>query len=337
MTPRVFVAVLVTALLVAACGSDDGSQAKSSLSPAAPVVTEADGEAGGFPVTVENCGTETTYDAAPERAVVIFQHPTEILLALGLADRMVGTAYMDSAIRSDLLSDYETVPELAEEDPSREQVLAVEPDIVIAGYASGFDDDAAGNREGLADLGIATHLTTIYCPDFAGASSLDLVAEDITGLGAIFGVGERADQLVAHIRAPIDEVTEALVDVEPVEVFVYDSGTDQAFTAAGYENTTTLIELAGGRNVFDDVNESFTEVSWEDVVARDPEVILILNYGTETVEQKQDFLRAHPVASTLRAVQEERFVIADLTDVVPGIRNGEAVATLATGFHPDRL
>lgn len=318
-------------LLAAACGDSDGTD-----DSAAETTTTEAGGAAAFPVTIENCGIETTYEAPPQRAAVIFQHTTEILLALGLEDSMVGTAYMDSAIRPDLLDAYETVPELAEEDPSREQVLATDPDIVIAGYASGFADDAAGSRESLEDEGIASYLTTIYCEDFAQPSTLELVKEDITELGAIFGVSDRAAQLIDDIDASIDAATAQLEGVEPVDVFVYDSGTDQAFTAAGHENTTTLIELAGGRNVFDDVEDSFTEVSWEDVVARDPDVVLILNYGSETAEDKESFLRSHPVASTLRAVQDERFVVVDLTDVVPGIRNGDVVATMAEGFHPDQ-
>lgn len=319
---------VVTVLLVAlaACGgeSSDGS---GDSSP---------GDAEGFPVTIENCGRETTYDAPPDQAVVIYQHTTEIMLALGLEDRMAGTAYMDSAIRDDLVEAYETVPELAEESPSREQVIAAEPDIVVAGWPSAFEDDAAGSRQSLADLGIDTYLSTGSCPDFDGTPSLDLVREDITEIGAIFGVPDRAEDLIAQIEEPITEVEAALDGAEPVDVFVYDSGTDQAYTTGGRENTTALIELAGGRNVFADLDDDWTEVSWEDVVARDPDVVLVLDYGDETVDQKRDFLRSHPVASTLRAVQDGRIAVLGLTDVVPGIRNGDAVATMAAAFHPDR-
>lgn len=324
--PRPAAAAVAAALVLAAtaCGGDDTPEAGAT----------AGGE--GFPVTVENCGTETTYDAAPERAVVVYQHTTEIMLALGLEDSMVGTAYMDSAIRDDLADAYEQVPELAERSPSREQVLAAEPDIVVAGWPSAFEDDAAGSRESLADLGIDSYLSTGSCPDFAGRPGLDLVREDVTELGAIFGVSERAEELIAEIEAPLAEVEASLAGVEPVDVFVYDSGTDQAMTTGGRESTTALVELAGGRNVFADVDEDWADVSWEDVVARDPDVVLILNYGDETVDEKQDFLRSHPVASRLRAVRDGRFVAANLTDVVPGIRNGDVVASMADGFHPDR-
>lgn len=333
-----FAAVAASALLVlAACGDEDeGTSASDTGTIAATAGNSVTATDEAFPVTIENCGIETTYDAAPTAAVTMNGHVTEILLALGLEDSMVGTAYIDSGVRDDLEAAYESVPVLADEYPSREEVLAAEPDIVIGGYSSAFGDEAAGSRESLEEAGIDSYLTSGYCPDFAEPQSLELVAEDITELGTIFGVPDRAADVVAAIDETVAGVTEALDGVDPVDVFVYDSGTELAFTAASFENTTALIDLAGGHNVFDDVEDSFTEVSWEDVVARDPDVILILDYADSgTVEEKEAFLQTHPVASTLRAVQEGNFVVVGLGEVVPGVRNGDTVATLASALHPD--
>jgi iron complex transport system substrate-binding protein len=319
--------------LLAACGGGSTPLDTGAPHAAGQPAPDPGGTAGRFPVTVENCGLVQTFDRPPTRAVTMNQHVTEVLLALGLEGSMAGTAYLDSAVRADLAGAHAAVPVLAERYPSREQVLAVEPDLVVGGFRSAFGDDAAGSRESLAEAGIATYLTSGYCPDRDEAQTLDLVIGDITNLGAIFGVPDRAEALVAEILAPVEATAARLEGVEPVEVFVYDSGTDQAFTAAGHENTTALLALAVARNVFDDVAAAFTEVSWEDVVARDPDAVVVLDYGDESAEDKVAFLRAHPVASTLRAVQGERFVVVELTDVVPGIRNGDAVAALADGLH----
>lgn len=337
-------AACIALLTISACGSDD--DASTATTSAATVATEAPagstpattataGDTGVFPVTIENCGETDTFDKAPTAAITMNQHVTEILLALGLEGSMVGTAYIDSTIRPDLLAAYDTVPVLAAEYPNREQVLAAEPDIVIGGFASAFGDDAAGARDLLREQGIGTYLTEGYCPDFTGRNTFDQVRDDITNLGSIFGVSDKAAALLDTMQAPVDQATAAIDGVDPVTVFVYDSGTEKAFTAAGNEMTTALIELAGGKNVFDDVDDTFTEVSWEDVVARDPDVILILNYGSDTVEDKEAFLESDPIASTLRAVQNKAFVAVDLTDVVPGIRNGDTVLALAKAFHPD--
>lgn len=318
---------LIAASALPACGSGDSADADDTRA--------ASTTASGFPVTIANCGTDTTYDAPPQRAMVIYQHPTEIMLALGLQEVMVGTAYMDGPIRADLAPAYESVPEVAEKAPTREQILAVEPDIVVAGWDSAFDDDSAGSRESLDGLNIDSYLETSSCPEFDDEASIDLARTQIEDLGAIFGVPDRAAKLVEELMAPIEEVEKAIEGTEPVDVFVYDSGDELAYTTGGRENTTALLELAGGRNVFGDVDDTWAEVSWEEVVARDPEYIVILDYtGSATVEEKQQFLRSNPVTSTLEAVREGWFVVLELTDVVPGIRNGDAVKVLAEGLHP---
>ena len=85
------------------------------------------------PVTIENCGVTTTYAQAPRRAVTLNQHATEVMLSLGLADRMVGTAYMDDTILPELAEAYAGVPVIAEEYPSKEVLLAAQPDFVFGG------------------------------------------------------------------------------------------------------------------------------------------------------------------------------------------------------------
>lgn len=325
-------AAFTLGVTLVACGSDDDA--------ADTATTEApDGDAGdddpSFPVTIENCGFEYTYESAPQRAITMNQHVTELLLALGLADEMVGTAYMDSEILEDLAAVYAQVPVLADQYPSREQVIAAEPDLVVGGFRSAFGDEAAGSRESLADLAIGSYLTTVYCPERDVAASIDDLYTDITNVATIFGIAADGDALVAEIDARIEDVAATVADRDTVTVFVYDSGTDAAFTAAGREMTTALVELAGGRNIFDDVDATFTEVSWEDVVDRDPDAVLILNYGSDTVEDKIDFLTSHPVASTLRAVQAGDMFAADLTDVVPSVRNADVVENIARSLHPD--
>ncbi len=86
------------------------------------------------------------------------------MLALGLEQRMVGTAYLDDEILPEFREEYESVPVLAEEYPSREVLLGAEPDFVFGGFSSVFESDAAGNRKGLHELGIDTYLMTEYCP-----------------------------------------------------------------------------------------------------------------------------------------------------------------------------
>ncbi len=93
--PHILVIILLisTALFLAACGNQGAAPAASNPAPtAAPVSAErvVTTAAGGFPLTIENCGLTQTYAAPPQRAVTMNQHVTEVMLALGLQDRMVG-------------------------------------------------------------------------------------------------------------------------------------------------------------------------------------------------------------------------------------------------------
>lgn len=316
---------LSTALLTAGCGSskDTAQDTKPSASSAA-----------GFPVTIDNCGVRTTYDKPPARVVTIHQHPAELMLALGLKDRMVGTAFPDSAVLPELRKDYEAIPELAKKEPSFETVLEAEPDLVYGGYGSAFAANEGRSREAFADTGIDTHLNREYC----GKKRVTMkdTYDEIRTIGRIFGVSNRADELVADLRTRVGKAASAVKGEPSVPVFVYDSGDKAAFTAGGMSLGTELIQLAGGRNVFADLDDVFGDVSWEQVVERKPEVIAIYDYaGAGSVEQKKKFLLSQPALKDVPAIKNKRFVVLPLTATLVGIRPAYAVDGLARHIHPE--
>ncbi|MFP8941996.1 ABC transporter substrate-binding protein [Streptomyces fenghuangensis] len=324
---RAAAAALSAALLAAGCGSPGDA---SRNPKAAPEPAE------GFPVTVDNCGVTTTYDRPPSRVVTIHQHPAELMLALGLKDRMVGTAFPDSAPLPELREDYESVPQLAKREPSFETVLDAEPDFVYGGYRSAFDEHEGRSRKAFADAGIDTHLNREYCGK--KRVTMEDTYEEIRTVGEIFGVSDRADKLVADLRERVDEAAAAVEDEPEVPVFVYDSGDKAAFTAGGRSLGTELIRLAGGENVFADLDDVFGDVSWEQVVERKPEVIAIYDYaGAGSVERKKEFLLSRPALADVPAVKNERFVVLPLTATLVGIRSAHAVEDLARGLHPENF
>ncbi|WP_063760678.1 ABC transporter substrate-binding protein [Streptomyces sp. NRRL F-5650] len=307
------------------CGASDesGVDAKATVAVAA-----------GFPVTVDNCGVRTTYDKPPSRVVTIHQHPAELMLALGLKDRMVGTAFPDSAVLPELEKDYESIPELAEREPSFEKILDAGPDLVYGGYGSAFAENEGRSRQAFAGAGIDTHLNREYC----GRKRVTMkdTYDEIRTVGKIFGVPDRADALVAGLKARVGEATTAVRGEPRVPVFVYDSGDKSAFTAGGKGLGTELIRLAGGENVFADLDDVFGDVSWEQVVERKPEVVAIYDYaGAGSVEEKKKFLLSQPALADVPAIRNKRFVVLPLTATLVGIRSAYAVDDLARGLHPE--
>lgn len=314
--------LLLTIGLMTGCGT-----AQPAASPPPSTV-------GGYPVTATNCGVTTTYQQPPRRAVTMNQHVTEIMLALGLEKSMAGTAFLDDRIPPEYEAAYNSVKVLAEEYPSYEVLLSAEPDFVYGGFRSAFDEQGRG-REALAEAGINSYLSLEACP--SGPVTTDLLEEEIRAIGRIFGVSDRAEQRVAQMRAVLEGVEEKVRGAEPVKVFVYDSGDKTAFTAGGAGIGNDMISRAGGVNLFADLGKAFGDVSFEQVADRAPEVIVIYDYGDQSVADKKRFLLANPALKDVPAIRDQRFAVLPLSATVLGVRVPEGVESLAGQLHPDRF
>ncbi|QKW06759.1 ABC transporter substrate-binding protein [Streptomyces sp. NA04227] len=286
----------------------------------------------GFPYTVTNCGVRTTFEAPPERAVTMNQHVTEIMLALGLEKSMAGTAYLDDKIAPAYRAAYKKVPVLAKEYPGKEQLLAADPDFVYGGYASAFAAKDGRARDDLQKSGIDTRLNTENCTN--GAAGLDDLYREVDEVARTFGVPDRAKRWTERARATVAAAAKHTKDTRPVSVFVYDSGDKTAFTAGGKGIGNEIITRAGGRNVFADLDKSFGDASWEQVVERRPETIVIYDYGSVSVEQKKKRLLNDPALKDVPAIKNKRFAVMPLSDTVLGVRAPDAIARLAAQLHP---
>ncbi|MES2814157.1 MAG: ABC transporter substrate-binding protein [Pseudomonadota bacterium] len=289
-----------------------------------------------FPVTVQSCNREVTFDAAPTRAIANDVNLVEMMLALGLQDRMVGYTGVSGwkTLDEELRQGVAELPELSAQYPTREVLLGAEADFFFAGWNYGMKVGGEVTPETLEPLGIKTYELTescIFVGPKAKASMQDMY-DDLLNLGTIFGVGDRATTLVGGYKARLAEITVKVDRTSPLRVFVYDSGDEAPFTAGAYAIPTALIEAAGGRNIMDDLDKSWATVAWEPVVERNPEVIVIVNYGDVTAEQKIAFLETNPAFAGIDAVKNDRYVVLEYVEATPGPRNIRAVEKLVAGF-----
>ena len=119
-------------------------------------------------------------------------------------------------------------------------------------------------------------------------------------------------------------------------MLIYDSGNDGVFTCSGTNFETLLVELAGGKNIFDDLTErDWVTVSYEEVLAREPDIILIHDYDSPSVEEKIKEITSNPVLSQLDCVKNQRFATIQLESVLPGNRMAYSVERMAADFFPD--
>lgn len=287
-------------------------------------------------VSVQSCDRTVTFDAPPERAISNDVNLTEMMLVLGLADHMIGYTGISGwkTLDEEMRAGVEALPELSERYPSKEVLVGADADFFFAGWNYGMKVGGEVTPETLAPFGIQVYELTESCIHITDKqkASIDDMYADLLNLGTIFGVEERAANLVEGYKAELAAFTQSLETGEPPRVFVYDSGEDTPFTAGLYAMPTALIEAAGGRNVMDGFEKSWGTVTWEEVVDQNPEVIVIINYGAVTAEQKREFMRSNPAFAELDAVKHDRFVTLEYVEATPGPRNIRAIKTLAEAF-----
>lgn len=291
-----------------------------------------------YPVTVKSCDREVTFDAAPQAAVSNDVNLTEMMLVLGLTDHMVGFTgingwnKLDEAMREGVGE----LSELSEKYPSKEVLIGAGADFYFAGWNYGMRVGGEVTPETLEPFGIQVYELTESCTHIMDkpAASMEDMYNDILNLGTIFGVSDRAEALVADYREELAGIFDDMPSLDRApRVFVYDSGEDAPFTAGRYAMPNALIEAAGGTNIMNDFAKSWSTVGWEAVVERNPEVIVIVNYGDVTAEQKRAFMMDNPAFATINAVINDRFVVLEYVEATPGPRNIQAVRTLAEAFR----
>lgn len=323
-TARALGALPALALLVAAGLSGcAGAPASSAEAPDAETPSTE-------PIVLDNCGTEVSLGATPQRILTVKSSTLELALALGAGDRIIGSAFSDGPLPDDLAADAEDIPVVSDKVPSKEAVLDLEPDLVFAGWESNFSVDGAGERADLQNLGITTYVAPAACkapaymPD---PLTFDTVFDGFAEAGQLLGETEAASALIAEQRAELDAITP---DDRGLTALWYSSGTDQPFVGAGIGAPEMIMSAAGLENVFADVHDTWTSSSWELIAEADPDVIVLVDAAWNTAASKIALLTSNPVTAQLDAVRNERYVLIDFPATEAGIRNVTAVESIVT-------
>ena len=286
--------------------------------------------------TVESCNRTVSFDAPPKRAISNDVNLTEMMLVLGLADHMVGYTGISGwkTLDEEMRANVKQLPELSSKYPTKEVIVGANADFFFAGWNYGMKVGGEVTPETLKPFGVKVYELTESCTHIMkkGKASIDDMYADLINLGSIFNVEDRAKNLVNNYKAELKSFKDDFETGEPVRAFVYDSGEDTPFTAGLYAMPTALIEAAGGVNVMNGFEKSWGTVTWEEVVAQNPEVIIIVNYGSVTAEQKRAFMMSNPAFSNIEAVKNDRFVTLEYVEATPGPRNIKAIKTLAKAF-----
>lgn len=292
------------------------------------------------PVVIENMGRTTTYEEAPETAVALSYSIAEIMVALGLEDKIVAIApsmYILDQVSEEYRETVGSFPVLGGNYgvPTLETVLDTGAEFVF-GDAYSFYASSVGTVEDFDAAGVKVYATEgTYVED----ATFENIYNDIINIGKIFRVEERAEELVAQLREREAAVEASVAGLEPVRVFYFDSD-----TGGGVDMSTVgdsglqilMLEMAGAENIFGDVAGQFVAVSWEDVVDRDPEYIIICDYyGEGYADEKIAELKANPATMDMDAVVNDRFIVVPGMVMFPSLECMDAVELIAAGLRPD--
>ena len=314
---------VVPVLLLSGCASNVTEAGSGSAAPTATA-------ASGYPLTLDNCGTSVTVAAAPTRILTVKSSTTELLLALGLGEKIVGSAFLDGPLPDALTAQHggATLNVVSDFLPSQEAALALTPDFIYGGWESNFSADGVGERDQLAGMGVGSYVSPAACKEDGYAPdplTFDTVFAEITEAGAIFGAPEAAAELVTSQQAELDALVPA---ADAPTALWYSSGTDTPYVGAGIGSPEMIMSAAGLTNIFADVHDSWTSVGWESIVEADPSVIVLVDASWNTAASKIATLETSPATQGLSAVKSKRYIVLPFASTEAGTRNVEAAASI---------
>lgn len=286
----------------------------------------------GFPFTLTTYqDMEVTFDHVPGTVIAANSNTADQILAMGLGDRIIYVCYKNSEINPEFQEEYDAKEILNEQAATLEQLLEVSPDFVY-GRSSAFSEKNGTTHDILTSYGI-TSLSSIE--GYKLGADVEDVYQDFYHLGRIFQIEDKAEEIVGEMKAKIADVEEKTKDTEPVRVFVFDALMEDGPYTCGNNFTAQLIRHGGGENIFKDLDTTWATVSWETVVERDPEVIVINDYGSTSLEEKIAQLKENPVLADVSAIKNDRIISVHLCEVFASSMTADTIVKFAQAFHPE--
>ncbi len=314
---RLTALLLCLAMLFSLCACSDDEEKKTEES-------EEKYEA----VSFENHGKTVTVKEMPQKVVTAGPNCTELFCALGLSDLVIGKCMSNHSTGAleEYADDYYTVPDIAEGYPTLEQLTASGCDFICA------TDWIFG--ENLTVKSLERAGITVFV---LNSGSIGEMYRDVRDIAKIFGVSEAAEELISKDAARISAVNEELPE-EAARVLVLDSFLgSKAYVAGAYSYENSLIAAAGGVNVFAELEKAWDAVTVEDIIAADPDFIIIHDYKSSGYDEKLDALLNNPELSQLDCLSDgqPRVMRLPLENCFPGVRCSLTVEAIAASLYAD--
>lgn len=304
-------AVLLAATGLSACGTSTST-----------TTAQADGA---FPLTISSCGRDVTFTSPPTRAITVGSVAAPMIAAAGAADKIVTRTFETAPFPgkyADALGHTEIIAPTAE--LAREEIISRTPDVVVS------FEGAAISADDLAATRIPLIVTRGYCKDAAG--SYDDIFADIELYGKLFGTGPAAATEVAALRGRVTAVADrhrAEQRTRPAAALILarDGSTLSAYGSTSTVNTQ--MNMLGLNNIFGDVAKRSFGANTETLIARNPEVVILLTQGDQTPDSARRALLNRPELAQIDAIRADRIIAVPFGYAGPGPVAVEGLEILA--------
>ncbi|WP_331695540.1 ABC transporter substrate-binding protein [Pseudomonas sp. ZY71] len=306
-----------------------------------------------YPLTVENCGSSLTFQHAPTRTVTIGQAGTEMLYAMGLGDKVVGTSLWFNNVLDKYKAQNDKIERLADNEPSFESVIGKRPELVAVELEWMVGPQGAvGTREQFHELKIPTYLLPSDCEakdNLVGADGtrlapfrIETIYKSVSQLAQIFDVQERGQQLNDELKASLAKSIataqgKRLKDASALVWFSSAQMDIEPFVAGHKGIPDFMLNTLGVRNVVES-DEEWPTVGWETIAKANPTFLVIARmdrrrFPADDYEKKLAFLRSDPVTRNMDAVKHNRIIILDAMAMQASLRMFDGIEQLATAIN----
>ena len=261
----------------------------------------------GYPVTVENCGTNVTFDSPPERLLLLKSASVPALKSLDVLNRVVarGGAFPNEYYDSQTQEQLDKIPELSDEldasghlQISKEVVLSQQPDLVL-GEVDNLD------RATLSDAGISLIEENTLCKTGAPEHpSFDDVYSQLSLYGTIFQKEDKAKEEIDKLKKRVNDAENKVKNkkTRTAAVLYPTVGGGTTYAYGTKSMAEPQLEAAGFKNVFDDVDQRVFEITPEELVKRNPDVLILLHSEGDPQKVKEA-VTSLPGADSLTALK----------------------------------
>ncbi|MGX7265656.1 ABC transporter substrate-binding protein [Enterococcus crotali] len=333
---KAFIVSLLSLAIITGCGQKEQKATEKNQSE-------------GYPVTVQNFtkaeGAESwqkkeqTFDKAPEKVLANTQPAAELLLHLGLKDKIVGVGAVFGEPDKSVEKEFNELNHLSTDYIGKEMALSVDPDLVY-GRGGLFDnqDWGVGTVDTLNDMGIKTFVLN----SSVTGGTFESVYDDIDNLGKVFNVSEKADAFKAELKERQATVDKKLTKIKEDQTFAYLHTSDPEELYVYPANNETffndIFKMVKLDNIFKDEKG---EVSVEKLIETDPDVLIVADWSTMkggiSGETMIDAVLKNPKLSSMKAIKNKKVYAVDYNYMFGyGYQSLDGIEKLADEMYPEK-